>query len=377
MKYLLQKEKWPAQKIFYLPCDQLSDNKHPHRILKFFLDSLSNSSQPFLIILDEITFIQNWEKTIKAIADEAWFRQGFCILTGSDTVILKQAITYFPGRRGKAAQTDFHLRPLSFKEYLHLTQPQLLKQPNHHIDPLFKSFDNYLKCGGYLRALNDLHSQGAISEATYLTFEQWIRGDILKRNKSEENLLSILKTVVEVGVSQVTYSSLTQNTGVVSKETFIDYCNLLERMDVFFNLQAFDQNTRLGFPKKARKFHFCDPFIRHTIERWLIRERYLASPSPESVFVESCVAAQFYHRAPIYYLKADGEIDLILVQGKYFVPIEVKWSAQTRPNDLKQLKKYKNSILLSKSPIASSLENIPSIPLPLFLVETNEMVFCP
>lgn len=368
IQHVIAKNKMDPKKIFYLPCDQITDCSHLYRVLKFFLESLSSPEKHFLLILDEVTFIQDWQRIIKSLADEAWFRRGFCILTGSDTIVLKQATTHFPGRRGEADQTDFHLLPLSFKEYVQLTIPKLLKNPENKMEALFLSFNNYLKCGGYLRAINDLHTHGEVKEATYLTFEQWIRGDMLKRGKSEQNLLAILHGLVVVGVSQISFSSLTQKIGLVSKETLIDYCHLLERMDVMFDLQAFDQNTLRGFPKKARKFHFSDPFIRHTIERWLTRERYLTQISSESILVESCVAAQFYHRVPVYYLKAEGEIDLILVQEKKFLPVEVKWTSQTRSSDLKQLRKYQNSILLTKNLFKTTHENISAIPLPLFLV---------
>ncbi len=122
-------------------------------------------------------------------------------------------------------------------------------------------FKNYLLCGGYLRAINDLAQYGEITQGTFLTYEQWLRGDFLKQGKHEETLLALLRTLLQIGVSQISYSTLTQKMGLVAKETCIDYCRLLERMDVLFNLQAFDQNKKLGFPRKARKFHFFDPFI--------------------------------------------------------------------------------------------------------------------
>ena len=40
------------------------------------------------------------------------------VLTGSDSVIIREARTFLTGRRGRASQVDFHLYPLSFSEYL-------------------------------------------------------------------------------------------------------------------------------------------------------------------------------------------------------------------------------------------------------------------
>lgn len=352
--------------VFYLPCDQIFDPQHFSRILRFFLDEHPSK---FLLLIDEVTFVPDWDRVIKGLADEGRFRGGQCLLTGSDTVILKQAAMAFPGRRGHADKTDFHLLPLSFREYVELVSKPTCREPEKHVEQLFDLFASYRQCGGYLRAINDLHTEGAVRPATFATFEQWIRGDMLKRGKNEETLLAVFKTFCEIGVSQVSYTTLAARTHTASKETFMDYCRLLERMDVLFDLQAFDQNTRRGFPKKARKFHFCDPFIRRTIRNWLVRERFLESDEPdESGLTEACVAAQFHSRYPSYYIKANGEIDLIIVKGKNTLPIEVKWSERVRPENLAELRKFKKAVVVSKSPDADLIGDVHVLPLPLFLM---------
>lgn len=366
----LSEKKFHPKSVFYLPCDQILDHRHLSRVLSLFFEQIPPQTGSFLLVIDEVTFVKEWDRTIKALADEGRFRKGFLILTGSDSIILKEAASRFPGRRGRAEQVDFYLYPLTFREYVGLVQPEVSRQPAHRIERLFDLFGEYLRCGGFLRAINDLHKEGGIREATYATFEQWIIGDFIKRGKSEETLLLVLQTIYDVGVSQVTFSGLTQRSGTISKETFIDYCRLLERMDVVFFLEAFDQNKKRGFPKKAIKVHFTDPFIANVIEKWLVREQRLGqNRRDEATQVESCVAAQYRHLAPIFYIKAEGEIDLVVVTEGDFVPIEVKWSNQIRPHDLKQLKKYKNSVILSRGFASGKIEEITSYPLPIFLLD--------
>ncbi|MBF0493236.1 MAG: ATP-binding protein [Deltaproteobacteria bacterium] len=368
---VLKAKRFSADSIFFLPADQILDHFQLTRILRFFLEGLPNDSSPFLLLIDEITFVKDWDRSIKALADEGWFRRGFCLLTGSDSVILKEAASRFPGRRGRADQVDFHLHPLSFREYVNLMDPSLLKNPEKNIEKLFTCFGSYLQCGGYLRAINDLHGSKKISLSTYATFEQWVRGDFLKRGKSEENLLKVLQALIEVGVSQSSYSNLATHSGL-SKDSLIDYVELLQRMDIVFTLEAYDSSKKIAFPKKAKKFHFADPFIQNTLEKWLVRERRIQKESDESLRVESCVASQYQSKIPSYYLKAEGEIDLVMVLGKHFLPLEVKWANQIRANDLKQLKKYPSSILLSKSFEKATYEGIRVFPLPLFLLEYFE-----
>lgn len=363
LKYCLQKKFFTPENMFYLPCDEIYDAKELSQKIRFFLDQIS--SRPFLLIIDEITFVKNWDRVIKAIADEGFFKKGLCLLTGSDTLILKEAAMSFPGRRGKASKTDFHLYPLSFFEYVSLRS----SKSKINNEKLFSFFKDYLVCGGYLRAINDFAINKKITDSTYFTYEQWIRGDFLKKGKNEENLLQILRGLLTIGVSQISYSSLTQKIGLMSKETCIDYSNLLQRMDVLMNLQAFDQTKKQGFPRKARKFHFLDPFILHTIFKWLKREGYLNTIEniPDSTLIEGCLASHCHRFGKAYYYKGQGEIDVIWLKDNLIQALEVKWSNHLKPNDLKMLRQFKNSIILGKNPNEGAIDHIKSIPAYKFL----------
>ncbi|HVV69269.1 MAG TPA: ATP-binding protein [Gammaproteobacteria bacterium] len=362
IKHVLEEKLFSPQGIFYLPCDEIYDAKQLGETLRFILANFIPHER-FLLIIDEVTYVKDWDRVIKALADEGHFQQGLCLLTGSDTLILKEAAMRFPGRRGKAKQTDFHLYPLTFAEYVHL----VAKDANPSTKKLDQLFEQYLQCGGYLRAINDLGETGVISQATFMTYEQWIRGDFLKRGKNEDTLLALLRALLEIGVSQASYSTVTQKMGVVTKETCMDYCRLLQRMDILFDLQAFDQNTRQGFSKKARKFHFLDPFIYRTCLNWLQRE---INPKPEvkeSTLVEACVASHCYRMAKTFYWKAEGEVDVIWLKSQKIQAIEVKWSEQLRPIDLKILKQFKNSLILTKMAYSGVVKEIKSLPVYEFL----------
>lgn len=367
-----------TQKIFapdnvlYLPCDEIYDATTLRQYLTTFLDN--NQNKPFLLIIDEITFVEHWERVIKSLADQGRFYSGICLLTGSDSLILKEAAMSFPGRRGNSAQTDFHILPLSFADYVALVSPDLM-----HVEPLSVLFDQYLQCGGYLRAINDLAEYGQVLPGTLQTYEQWIRGDFLKQGKKETYLLDVLYALLSLGVSQISYSALTQKIGSISKETCISYCDLLKRMDVIFELQAYDQNTKLGFPKKARKIHFCDPFIRRAIQQWLSREGYIHliqdENQQESIVVESIVANHCSRKGKTFYFKGQGEIDVIYRLSNKTIAVEVKWANQVRPADLKMLqqmvKQCQDVILLSKTTNTGYSEGIHFLPVYQFLVKND------
>lgn len=361
--HCLQEKLFKSETIFYLSCDEIYDAAELSQEITQFLDSVTNEA--FLLIIDEITFVKNWDRVIKSIADQGRFGKGLCLITGSDTVILKEAAMCFPGRRGNASQTDFHIAPLSFFEYVSLLNSQSCDDQTLAI-----LFNQYLQCGGYLRAINDLALHGQVLAATFQTYEQWIRGDFLKQRKKEMHLLDLLSALLNVGISQISYSSLTQKIGSMSKETCLDYCDLLKRMDVIFDLQAYDQNKKMGFPKKARKIHFFDPFIQRAIQHWLMRERYATSSDiDESALVESVVASHCYRHGNAFYFKGQGEIDVVHIMHDNVTAIEVKWTNQLRSMDLKTLKQFNNAVVLTKLSDTGYSDNIHFMPVYRFLMQ--------
>jgi len=363
IKYCLTEQYFAAQDIVYLTCDEIFDAKTLSQMLRTILNTFQG--RYFLLMIDEITYVKEWDRVIKSLADEGAFTNGVCVLTGSDTLILKEAAMRFPGRRGTAREVDFHLYPLTFSAYVNLVSPDI----QHNSLSLATLFDEFLNCGGYLRAINDLAMHGEITEATYLTYEQWIRGDFLSRNKKEDYLLLVLRALLTIGTSQASYSTLVQKIGLISKETCIDYCRLLERMDILIHLQAYDQNKNQGFPRKDRKFHLFDPFIFHTIHRWLERDGYMNNSCNEAILVEACVASHCYRKAPTFYFKGQGEIDIIWLHDKKTHAIEVKWASQLRPNDLKTLANFKDRVILTKHTTKGKFDSTESIPVADFLYE--------
>src|SRR3989338_8146352 len=305
IEHCLQKKLFEPKNILYLPCDEIFDAKELSSTIRFFL--ASTNDEKFLLIIDEVTFY----------------------------------------------------------EYVDLVYGK--KSPNKQ--QLSDYFNDYLQCGGYLRAINDYAAHKKILPSTFLTYEQWIRGDFLKHAKREDVLLLLLQALFSIGVSQASYSTITQKMGLVSKDTVIDYCELLGRMDVLFYLQAFDQNKKLGFPKKDRKFHFIDPFIYRTLHNWLLKEGYLNAIESESIIAEACVASHCYRLGRTFYFKGQGEIDVIWLHDKKIKAIEVKWANQIRSNDLKTLKHFENSIILCKGIREGIEHDVTVMPISQFLYE--------
>lgn len=375
------------ERIVYLTGELIDDHHSLVRLVTETLDEMSNKDLLYLL-LDEVTYIRGWDKGIKYLADAGALENVVMLLTGSDLVIIKEARMRFPGRRGTAKTVDFHLYPLNFLETVKLKKRfasgELDQLINSEIEPvassidkLYEEFDLYLIHGGFLTAINDMAKHKRILSPTFSTYSDWIRGDVLKRGKQEHYLREVLEAMIKRYGSQVTWNALARDLSIDHPKTVADYIALLESMDAVFIQAALVEDKLTAAPKKARKLMFTDPFIFHAVRAWLnqVNDPYtqqvtpvISDPNWAARLVEACVATHYRRYYPTYYIKAKGEVDIAYVDKNRFWPLEIKWTRQIRPKDLKQIAKYPNGRILSRSRQHGEIIRLPVEPLPLTIL---------
>lgn len=386
MEKLLQHQVAP-EAICFFSGELIGDYQNLYNLVKQQLAIMPKTGLKYFI-LDEITDVNQWDKTVKYLADTGEISDVAMVLSGSDLVLMQEARKRFPGRRGKASQVDFHYYPLSFREFLTLKEQLPAQRENdvavekHVIDGLYKELNEYLIHGGFLTAINDFAMNKTISPATLMTYSDWIRGDMLKRDKREHYLKEIIEAIIKHYLKQVSWDNLVKELSIDHTQTISNYLDILSSMDAVFIQHAIMEDKLKPAPKKRKKLMFCDPFILHAMRAWLepaqdpYREQILPlfnDPQKYSELVESCVITHFRRFFPTYYIKAEGEVDVAYVDKKRFWPVEVKWTNQLRPGDLKQISKYKNAQIYAKTYDLSHIDHIPVIPLPLALLEIDEL----
>jgi len=376
-----------SERIAYLTGELIDDHHSLVRLLTETLNEMPATGSLYLL-LDEVTYIRDWDKGVKYLADAGMLENIIVFLTGSDMVIIKEARMRFPGRRGTADTVDFHLYPLDFLETVRLKkrftvdeQDQLLYSKTVStislLDKLFEEFQSYLIHGGFLTAINDMEKHKRIMPGTFSTYSDWIRGDVLKRGKQEHYLREVLGAVVKRYGSQITWNALSRDLSIDHPKTVADYVMLLTSMDVAFVQAALVEDKLTAAPKKSRKLMFADPFIFHAVRSWLnpSKDPYnqqitpiLSDSSWGARLAEACAATHYRRYFPTYYIKAEGEVDIAYVDKNRFWPLEIKWTKQLRPKDLKQIAKYPNSRILTRSRQSGEVLGISTEPLPLALL---------
>ena len=106
-------------RIAYFTGELIDDH---HSLVKIFTETMEELpySDIRYFLLDEVTYIHDWDKGIKYLADAGLLERAVLILSGSDLAIIREARLRFPGRRGMSDEVDFHLYPLDFRETIQL-----------------------------------------------------------------------------------------------------------------------------------------------------------------------------------------------------------------------------------------------------------------
>jgi predicted AAA+ superfamily ATPase len=92
-----------------------------------------------------------------------------------------------------------------------------------------------------------------VTTATLRTYADWIRGDVLRLDRSERYLREVLTGVDRRQGSQVTWNSFAKELSIDHPKTVADYVGILERMDALLVVQALAEHAYGPAPKKARQ----------------------------------------------------------------------------------------------------------------------------
>ena len=354
--------------IMYFSCDLLKDYREIIDVLKAF-EQFSRGER--FIFLDEVTFVDKWERAIKFFLDSSMSRGATIHITGSTSAGLKRES--FPGRPIKVES----FLPLSFKKVAILTTPKLksildsLKTPSTplevyenalklypYFDEIMSAFYFYLSSGGYPRAVYEL-LEGEIGTDTYEMIYNATIFDVTKLRKSERIALSIIWGILKRYGDRISLTSLAKELEIGSHTTVRDYLELFEELFIGRSYFQAELNSFIPLLRKERKFYFTDPLIVETFSR-----RFgFSVDTPKKV--EGVVGEHLKRSFETYFFHGSREVDFITPQ----FGVEVKWQNRVRGSDFPRVG-VKNKLLLSKKDIEFiESRNLAVIPAPLFLLQ--------
>lgn len=202
------------------------------------------------IFLDEISFVREWQRGIKALADEGKLKKATLLLSGSNLMDIGEGAERMPDRRGQLARLDFEKLPMTFGEFLHLTEPKIeqgdIGSLTYHKDLLLHRFREYLITGGFPLSVNLFFSNAQISSYVYQLYLSWIEGDIGRAGKLVRNLYQIMSRILNHMSTGVSWYGLSREAGIASHATVQEYVDILERMYVLRSVPFIDLSSKLA-----------------------------------------------------------------------------------------------------------------------------------
>jgi hypothetical protein len=383
---LLLDDNIPEKSIFYFPLDRIEDFNQLYELLSCYLDYMRPTTHYRLhIFLDEISFVREWQRCIKALADEGKLRNTTLLLTGSNTIDLMKGAERMPGRRGNLDKLDYNQHPLTFYDFIRLIEPKIDCNNIDHLvfskNLLYARFREYLTVGGFPMAINLFYSQNYISPFAYQIYLNWIEGDIGRVGKSERNLYQIMSRVLTHLSTGVSFHAMSKEAGISSNKTVQEYIELLERMFILYTIPFIDLSSKLPKYRKNKKIAFTDPLIFHCFsgrEKGISDSfyhaslKYLDDSNQLGKLVESIIGRHIFDKFNnIYYWQGKKEIDFVVNQQNKLRFFEVKYQEKVSTNEFewfcKQFSKKENLIVVTKKNIEYQ-QQIKLIPAPIFLI---------
>ncbi|MEA1928103.1 MAG: AAA family ATPase, partial [Candidatus Auribacterota bacterium] len=100
--------------ILYLSLDFFTSRRELRNTINYFLNE-TQEAEIIYMLLDEITFLKDWNLEFKYLADQGITGKSIIIATGSSAVKLKEKGELLPGRGLEG--NEYYIKPLSFREF--------------------------------------------------------------------------------------------------------------------------------------------------------------------------------------------------------------------------------------------------------------------
>jgi hypothetical protein len=297
------------------------------------------------VFFDEIQYLRNWEVHLKSVIDT--YPNIRLVASGSAAAALRLKSQ----ESGAGRFTDFLLPPLTFYEYIDLTdQTGMVEESSDgfkagNIEELNGEFINYLNFGGYPEVISSPQIQSNL--------QRFIKSDII-----DKVLLRDLPSLYGIGdiqelnylfttlafntANEISLQELAINSGV-AKNTIKRYIEYLEAAFLIKIVYRVDHNA-----KRFRRANFFKVYLTNPTMRAALFAPMGADDDRVGYLAETAIFSQWFHSdTTLHYARWDkgtdkGEVDIVSLSNDTQKPdwaVEVKWSDRycDKPADLGSL----------------------------------------
>ena len=281
------------------------------------LVNINWKKEKMFVFLDEITRLNEWATKLKMLYD-AFPNLKFFISSSGSLSLEEEAIKNLGGR-----YFIFNIKPLSFKEYLELkNKKNMLKEASLFEKEIKEEIESYL-----LRSFPEIVNwEDELLIKDYLRstiIDRIVKSDLLDRfkNLNKDLLENLLKLFYSEPGIYLDYDGLSKSMKI-SKKTLIKHIYYLEFSYLIKRIRNFRVSTLSSLRKLQRVYAYWWPVT------------YCYGSNFDKI-MENIVIS--YADGKNYWRKDGKEIDLVLVNNKGVIPIEIKNKTNLSKEDLKNM----------------------------------------
>lgn len=382
IKKLIEGEKINPDNILYYSCHNIDTYEQLNEIIKIFLDWREKEKKELFIFIDEITMVKDWQKGVGYLNKAGKLNNSAVVLSGStlNDKLLKES---------EKVKINI-LASLSFKEFLGVMNKDLAAKVNrenyqNYCGQLEFYLDIYFLTGGFISAINEYKSTGAVSQNQYISYLNWLLSDLSKLGRNTVLMRQIVESIISNLGEPLGYQTIAQKTKAKTHLTIAEYLNILEEM--FVIRAVYQEDGGKPSSRKAKKIYFQDPFIfwlfycyvYGSVSYWQFSRERLHRPEIFNALVENIIFSQMIKgetisdRGALVTYWRDNikkiEINFLKKKGREEKPVLIRFANDITEADRKIFFQagYKKGIIVSKSELDLS-GAVKIMPLTYFLL---------
>lgn len=342
---LLERRAYEPASVCYLSLDQpLYTRLSLEELVEEATRASSGSDAPRVLILDEVSYLPDWQRHLKAFVDT---HPGVrCVASGSAAAALRLQ----SAESGAGRFSDFLLPPLTFREFLVLSGSFLAERSPDapegglEIGAWNRSFMDYINFGGFPEAF--------LSPAAREDPQRFIGLDVIRQVlvrdlaqlygvRDVEELAALFTMLAENTGNEVSMDALSKKSGV-SKPTLARYLRYLEAAFLIRRVRRVDASGRRFRRENHFKAYLTTPSLRTALFGPIAPDDAAAGRLVETaIFAQAFAAGRTPHYARWSGRTGEGEVDFVHL-GPGWKPdeaVEVKWSDRfaRNPRELRGL----------------------------------------
>ncbi|MCM0607130.1 MAG: ATP-binding protein [Xanthomonadaceae bacterium] len=326
---------------YFLNGDELIDANDLEKNILEVSTAFSKKAKVKRLFIDEITSIIGWEKVLKKIVDRGELKDVLFVTTGSNAADLRRGVERLPGRKGKLNRTDYIFTGISYKDFY--------SQCSKTFED--KTWIAYLLTGGSPIAAKEIWQFEHIPDYFYEINRDWVLGELAKSGRSRSYVLSVLKTILNKGISRIGYLGLAKESGLANNTLAAEYVEQLSDLLCITASHQWDADKEVTLQRKPCKFHPINlsmalSFYPNRLNS--VHEFEQISDQEKAKWLEWLVAQELFRRQCIlgqkipdnlhYWSSKEHEIDFVSSRGDLFEvklgqsnPLEFAWFSKVFP----------------------------------------------